>query len=79
MIISSINWPFFQVVYELLKSGYQNLAAKNGDGQTAVHLAVYYGHLTILELLIKHKASTNSADLSGYTPLHMVGQSRVSH
>ena len=47
-------------VKNLTNSYFQNLAAKNSDGQTSVHLAVYYGHLEVLELLLKHKASANS-------------------
>ena len=47
-------------VNNLTNSEFQNLAAKNSDGQTSVHLAVYYGHLEVLELLLKHKASANS-------------------
>ena len=47
-------------VNNLTNSEFQNLAAKNCDGQTSVHLAVYYGHLEVLELLLKHKASANS-------------------
>ena len=43
-------------VNNLTNSEFQNLAAKNCDGQTSVHLAVYYGHLEVLELLLKHKA-----------------------
>lgn len=33
------------VVSELLKCGYRNLTAKNHDGQSAVHLASYFGNL----------------------------------
>jgi len=39
-------------------------------GCTALHHAVFYNHLPIVELLVEHRADTNMKNLSGYTPLH---------
>ena len=36
------------VVSELLKCGYRNVAAKDHDGQCAIHLAAFYGHVDVL-------------------------------
>ena len=63
------------VVFELLQSGYRNLSAKNHDGQTAVHLASFYGHTEVLRLLLRYGAPANATDSSGYTPLHFACQS----
>ena len=36
------------VVSELLKCGYRNIAAKDHDGQSAIHLAAFFGHVDVL-------------------------------
>ena len=50
--------------------GYRNIDAKNHDSQTALHLASYYGHVEILESLVRARARVNLADSDGYSPLH---------
>ena len=62
------------VVTELLGSGYRNIDAKNQDSQTAVHLASYYGHIGVLEELVKYGAKVNIADTDGFTPLHFASR-----
>lgn len=59
------------VVSELLKCGYRSLEAKNGEGQTAVHLASRLGQNEILRRLIEGGASVNCRDTAGYSPLHV--------
>ncbi|TRY75135.1 hypothetical protein TCAL_00667 [Tigriopus californicus] len=59
------------IVQELLHSGYQNITAKNNQGQSAVHIASAKGYLPILRLLIANGAHLESTDSSGYTPLHL--------
>ena len=39
------------VVSELLKCGYRNIAAKDHDGQCAIHLAAFFGHVDVLGTL----------------------------
>ena len=48
------------VVSELLDCGYRNLAAKNHDGQTAVHLAAFFGHDDVLRVLLRAAAAAAS-------------------
>ncbi len=62
------------VVSELLVCGDRNLSAKNADGQTAVHLACFYGREEVLKALIRYGANVNAADASGYSPLHFAAQ-----
>lgn len=59
------------IVQELLHSGYQNITAKNDQGQSAIHLASARGFLQIVKLLIANGAHLESTDSSGYTPLHL--------
>jgi hypothetical protein len=40
-------------------------------GQTALHLATFYGHEEVVIELINHGASVNAADSSGYSSLHV--------
>nr|XP_040564641.1 LOW QUALITY PROTEIN: tyrosine-protein kinase Shark-like [Lepeophtheirus salmonis] len=62
------------IVSELLKSGYRNVSAKNHDGQTATHLAAFYGFDRVIQELHKYNAPVNVADSSGYSPLHFACQ-----
>jgi tyrosine-protein kinase len=64
-----------KVVSELLQCGGRDLTAKNHDGQCAVHLAAFYGHVEVLAKLIDYGANVNVADSSGYSPLHVACQS----
>jgi len=47
---------------------------QNHEGQMAVHLASYGGHLAVLEILLKYGAKVNMIDTAGYTPLHYAVQ-----
>ena len=62
------------VVTELLSMGYRNLAAKNHESQTALHLASYHGHTKVVAELVKYKAQVSLSDNSGDTALHMAAQ-----
>ncbi|CAH8599888.1 unnamed protein product [Heterobilharzia americana] len=46
------------------------LSAKDQDGYTALHRAVYGGHTDVLRCLIKHGANVNNRTEDGWTPLH---------
>ena len=70
------------VVSELLGCSYRNLSAKNHDGQTAVHLAAFFGCDDVLRVLTAaspassecQRVSVNVVDSSGYSPLHFAAQ-----
>ena len=62
------------VVSQLLECGDRNLSARNNNGQSAVHLAAFFGHDSVLKCLLNHGANANILDSSGYTPLHFACQ-----
>lgn len=45
--------------------------SRSFSGQTALHLASFYGHEDVVIELINYGASVNAADSSGYNPLHV--------
>ncbi len=47
-----------------------NVDAKDLNGNTALHYAVYYGNQEMAELLLTRKANINAQNSSGNTPLH---------
>ena len=48
--------------------------AKDDNGWTPLHFAVYYGHKEIVELLIAKGADVNAKDKNGWTPLHLAAE-----
>jgi ankyrin repeat protein len=44
--------------------------AQDSEGRTALHFACDRGQLAAVELLLKHNAAVNFADIDGQTPLH---------
>ena len=55
----------------LLSHGANTEAASNEYRRTALHIAVQKGHRELVELLIQHRASLDSRERSGNTPLHV--------
>lgn len=45
----------------------------NPGGLVPLHNACSYGHFEVAELLVKHGANVNVADLWKFTPLHEAG------
>ena len=43
-------------------------------GSSAIHLAAFYGHIEVIELLVESGANVNEANSSGYMPLHVACQ-----
>ncbi|CAG0882307.1 unnamed protein product [Darwinula stevensoni] len=59
-----------RILQEVINSGYHSLEAKNQDGQTALHLAVIHGHVSVAKFLLQVGAPCNVRDSVGLTPLH---------
>lgn len=43
---------------------------KSKNGRLALNWAAYYNHVPAIKLLLKHGATINATNLSGFTPLH---------
>lgn len=48
----------------------KTISIDNCSGLVPLHNACSYGHYEVTELLVKHGASVNVADLWKFTPLH---------
>jgi len=57
------------IIKLLIKQGV-DVDAVNDDGQTALHIAAYYGCGIGVELLVKNDADIDAKDKWGKTPLH---------
>jgi ankyrin repeat protein len=63
-------------VRQLLLEEHVDPSHANPAGQSALHIAAWWGHLDCLELLLQHGASWNARNsLTGATPLHCCLQS----
>lgn len=60
----------YEEVAKLLKDNPRLVAAKNHSGQTLLHVAVGYGHPSIVQFLLNEGADANATDQDGSTPLH---------
>ncbi|KAL4716904.1 hypothetical protein ACJJTC_012715 [Scirpophaga incertulas] len=67
----------YNIVSQLLATGYHSRDAKNQDGQTAVHIAARAGRDKILTKLIENGSTVNVRDSFGYTPLHYTCQNNL--
>jgi ankyrin repeat protein len=48
--------------------------AQNRDGETPLHLALYWGQVDVARLLIEHGADRTAQNYDGETPLHLASQ-----
>ncbi len=58
---------------ELLLQHRADINGRNGDGNTALHLAVFLGHADTAELLIKNGADINTKNGDGAAPVDLLG------
>jgi ankyrin repeat protein len=60
------------VILELAGRDYSNrgcfINLRDSNGQTALHLAAFNGHVAAVETMLKHGADTTVRDHSGKTP-----------
>lgn len=61
-------------VWHLLDKG-ADFNCRDGNGSTALHLAVMSNHLAVMDILPNYGADANARDSSGRTPLHVAVRS----
>ncbi|KAI9147007.1 Vegetative incompatibility protein [Paramyrothecium foliicola] len=74
-ILEASKWRYTNIVDLLLKtaSNPQELLKHTGGQKsnfTALQYACYYGHLEIVEVLLRYGANVDEPDVDGLTPLH---------
>lgn len=55
---------------QLAQSSWPSVNSKDDRGRTALHIASFYGHVTIVDFLLVVDANPNESDSDGLTPLH---------
>jgi ankyrin repeat protein len=81
------HWKTLHFSHLRLKSAPGMYLINDGDhcpcyffsGQTALHLASFYGHEEVVVELLNFGANVNTADSSGYTSLHVRQKQKKSH
>jgi hypothetical protein len=58
-------------VQALLKDNPDLVFSRDNDGATPLHMAAYWGHKDVAELLLANRPEVNAKDTDGETPLHM--------
>lgn len=64
---------FFQgleKVVQLLIQHQSDVDVKDNDGNTALHLAVDYGHDKVVQQLLEHGSNVSIRNSDGFPPLH---------
>ncbi|TVY16365.1 Ankyrin repeat domain-containing protein [Lachnellula arida] len=64
-----------ELACSLLNEGGANIRETNGDGQTALHLAVLNSHESVLRLLIEKGADIEASTKDGSKPLYIAAKS----
>ena len=70
--LSAVETGNLDAVASLLKRyhGKLTIGSRTESGKSAVHLAAEYGHVQMLQLLLKQGCRTDTSDLLGNFPLH---------
>lgn len=63
---------------ELLLAKGANVNATDGNGETALHKAAYYGNKDVIEILLTHGASINATNKNGKTPLQVASKPEIA-
>ena len=59
-------------IADLLLSRHIDVNAKDGQGETPLHLAIRYGQKPAVEWLLKHGADAKARNLRGQTPVELL-------
>eukprot|EP01132_Coremiostelium_polycephalum_P002243 gene2243-2765_t len=70
-ILISTEEPRLEIIELLLKKNTININQKNINGSTPLHLAVFWNHFKILQLLLKYNANLDIKNNKGRTPLSL--------
>jgi hypothetical protein len=70
-LISSIEANDINAVLHFLSTPINLTNSKDWQKRTALHVAVMYGNIDIIRLLLQHKANAKVEDVAGSTPLHI--------
>jgi len=63
-------WKVKQLLAENPDQAESQINSMTQEGRTALHIAVYRGQVSMVELLLAHKADIRAKDNYGRTPLH---------
>jgi len=70
-VLPTLRWiHVFTTTILLLLLTFVHLSSPLPSGLVPLHNACSYGHYEVAELLVRHGASVNVADLWKFTPLH---------
>jgi ankyrin repeat protein len=70
LMFAVANWSFLDGIKSLLEAG-ADVAAKNEQGLTAIHVAVELGQVEALQMVLAKGGDINAHDQNGLTPLQV--------
>lgn len=69
----------FENVAQLLVSRQADLNLREAQGKTPLHVAAYFGHVTLVKLLTGQGAEVDAQQRNLRTPLHLAVEQSESH